>query len=280
MKVQARIISDHEAAHAVVAWVEGFCIKSLTVNPKPGEFPGSSGICYVGKEDAFMTLLGMPEVLTEAKFNMLVAGRVSEELNYPDVSADGWKFDFDRLAALMPLDNTTLEIHQFCKIHPRDTEGLYRKFTKKVSRILRSKKGRRAVRALSDALLNYGTLSGMAVVDLLEKSWGKPLPPKAKPLPDHFSLTENGPRTFQDLLFNVSAYCRAMSEDTARLRGNLSDKEENRLGRIRLYLRFLELEIAAGGKKLRRLGTKRISVKADPPPESRSGGGGECNPET
>jgi hypothetical protein len=274
----ATIKADHEAAHALLGWYGGFSIKSVTINPRPEEIPGASGICYVRRESFGISVLQTPEMLTAEKVHLLLAGRISEFLFHPDALTDGWNNDFERLAGLMPQNNLTLRMHRYCEDHPHDVEGFYQRFFKTVVRLLKSKKGQRAIKALSRALLEAGTLSGQACVSILEQAWGKPFPPKAKPVSGHFSITEEGPRNYLDLLFNLSAYLRAMEEDAVRLRGNLMDDEEDHLGRIRIHLKMLRLELNA---KIKNRGRdhRQDSFKADSLPASRSGNDGGNTPE-
>lgn len=265
--MNAKRAADHEASHLVIGWMNGFPIHSVTINPPPGTAPGMAGACYTHRPDG-STVTGLPpEMLNTATAFMIMAGRVSSEIFHPGSSKTGWEQDMRGLAALMPLDDTTLEMHRYCTEHPGNTDGFYETFKGPVFRLLKSKRGSRAVKALSDALSAAGTLSGQAAVSVLEKSWGRPLPPKAIPLAGHVGITDGGPNSYEDILFNLQVYLRAMKADANRLQGELPESKANHLAGVRTYIRLLELEIA---RKIR----KRPKPKDSSPPSGRCGAPG------
>lgn len=276
--MKAKQIADHEGfGHLETGWYDGIPFKSVTINPAPGTATGARGVCYAGRPGGNTAEAHTPEILTAAKAHMLLAGRVADELFHPSAPAISWCKDFEDLAALMPLDNTTLQMHRYCEEHPGDTEGFYQKFKKPVVRLLKSKRGRRAGKALSDALLEAGTLSGAAAVSILEKAWGKPLPPKAIPASKHIALIDEGPNSYEDVLFHLGAYLHVMEEDANRLRGDLPGEEESHLGRIRFYLKMLGLELNA---KIKNRGPdhKQVCFKAESLPASRREATGKITP--
>jgi hypothetical protein len=235
--------ADHEAAHAVMAIHEGFTVTSITINPMPGTAaPGVGGVCYCERPDGGPS--PAPEILSAAKARLLMAGRVSDELFHEDDPRCGWRQDFRDLAALMPADDETLKMHEFCGKHPGDVERFYQRFKGPVVDLLTSRKGRKAGRALSKALLEGGTLSGQCAASVFYKSWGAPPPSKALPISKHIGITlGGGPQTYSDVLINLRTYLWAMTADAGHLRGELSEKEENRLARVRMYLCLLRQEL-------------------------------------
>lgn len=235
--------ADHEGGHALIAWIEGFPLMSVTINPMPGVAPGASGICFTGRQYYGKTELSdAPEILTAAKARVLMAGRVADEF-FHSGGPGGWQQDFKNLAALMPVDDETLSMHRFCKKHPGDTERFFQKFKKPVVDLLKSKRGRKAAKALSKTLLEVGTLSGQAAVNVFDKAWGKSLPKKTLPLSAHVGITIGGPRTYDDVLINLKTFLFAMEHDATYLQGELSNKQEDHLARVRLYLKLLHHEL-------------------------------------
>jgi len=247
--------ANHEAAHALVRWVNGFVIDHVTINPSlletlpKGE--NAQGVIYTRdpSRDGHTDIIQHPKYLRSGEADSIIAGRVAEELFHKGDPQKGWAQDFRDLAALMPVDDRTLAMHQFCSTNPGQTEKFYRKFRKQVLDILSSKAGKRAHKAVSKALQNAGTLSGQAAVQILEKSWGKPLPAQAVPASGHVGLTLAGAKTYSDVLINLRTYSRVMKEEANRLRGSLSQKKEEHLSKVRFYLALLQLELGSEQKK-------------------------------
>jgi hypothetical protein len=250
MKRKGNIMSNawkrkarHESAHSLIVWQEGGLISKVTIMPQPGEISGARGICYCASAEG-QTITARPsKILTANRVHVLIAGRCADELFFPDEPA-GHVQDFEELIALMPDSRETLEMHSFDR-SKKSIEDFYDQFKGPVLKLFRSRRGKRALFALTDALRQAGTLSGAAVVSILEKAWGKPLPPKAIPASKHIAVIDKGPHLYPDVLFHLGAYLRAMEEDAIRLRGDLPDEEENHLGRIRIHLKMLRLELDA-----------------------------------
>jgi hypothetical protein len=233
--------SRHEAAHSFIVWHGGGLISKVTIMPQPGEISGARGICYCASAEG-QTITARPsKILTANRVHILIAGRCADELFFPDKPA-GHVQDFEELIALMPDSRETLEMHSFDR-SKKSIEDFYEQFKGPVLKLFRSRRGKRALFALTDALGEAGTLSGAAAVSVLEKAWGKPLPPKAIPASEHIALIDEGPNSYEDVLFHLGAYLRVMEADVNRLRGDLPEEEEDHLGRIHFYLKMLELEI-------------------------------------
>ena len=268
--------ATHESGHVMQAWIQGRLIERVTIMPLPGEMGDASGICYCSAMGN-TTATGTPRTLTAKQVHLLIAGRCVDELFFP-AEPRGCGKDFEDLTALISEDEETLAMHAFDR-STKSIEDFYRQFSGPVLKLFRSVRGKRSLFALADVLERAGTLSGAAAVSILEKAWGKPLPPKARPASDHIAITDGGPRVYPDVLFNLGVYLRAMEIDANRLRGDLPDEEENHLGQIRLHLKMLRLELNAKIKNRGR-GHRQISFKVESPPGSRPGSGGDKNPET
>ena len=167
---------------------------------------------------------------------------------------DGSRKDFEDILLLQPLDSATLEMHAFAR-EKGTLDDFYKRFKDPVDKILRSRKGRKAIKALSTALLNTGTLSGFEAVTILEKSWGQPLPDRAKLAHGHCALKTNKALTYGGLLQSLKIYLRIMIEDINNNRGEYEDCENDHIGKIRHWL-VVAQEMAEAEKPLKKESSK------------------------
>ena len=232
--MNAKRTACHEAAHCLIAWLYGYRITMVTISPIPETVPQNiDGVCRVSAQPDGGTMCE-PRNLTPGKVYYLMAGRVADDLFFPD-EPYGSAVDFENIILMLPPNNVTLKMLAFDR-NKETIEAFYKKFKTPVKNILKSSKGKRALKMLARALLKVGTLSGAEAVSILEKSWGKPLPVLAAPAKDHCGLTEKGPKTYTDLLRSLSIYHEVMLEDIKRLRFELEGTESDRIDRIWSHL--------------------------------------------
>jgi len=230
---ELRKTAEHEAAHALVGWQGGRRIESITIDPQRVGID-ARGVCFLsaGRVD----LIGAPESLTADQAHYLMAGRVSDDLFFPG-GRPGHGQDFKRLEALLSLDDETLRMHAF----PREEgmEAFYERFRGPVVKLLRSRRGRRAHKALAATLMEHRTLSGRHAAEVLREAWGTPLPPRALPLDDHCSITDKRPSSHAELFRHVRGLVALALSDCEAMRGYGKPKEILRRQRVENLLRLL-----------------------------------------
>jgi len=229
-------IAIHEAGHALIAWYYGFRLDKVTLSPSPGKYLGA---CFAscGRVD----FAGMPLTLSAHSVYVKFAGRIATELYCPGHEG-GYDLDFNDVVAMMPEDRETLKMHSFdCR--KGSIEDFFHRFNGPAVRILKSKKGKKALMALTSELVKSGTLSGAAVADIFEKNWGKPLPRKAIPVDGHLAVLNQRPKSYTGLMQELVSLTQLMQHDIDSLKWQLNDDDWGKLHKIKLYLSFLEIEI-------------------------------------
>ncbi|MBU2623433.1 MAG: hypothetical protein KKD92_14065 [Proteobacteria bacterium] len=232
-------VAYHESAHALIGWCFGYSLKMVSINPQIEASPDMGGICRAsppGRTEVFSE----PAILAAESVYFSIAGRVSDDLFFPG-EPDGSKKDFLDVVLMLPPDDTTLRMNAFPR--QKSIEDFYRRFKAPVKKILKSSKGKKALKALSLALLKAGTLSGAEAVFILEKSWGKPLPAKARPAADHCSIKDQGVSTYNGLLQSLGTYMSIMFEDINRLRCEFEESENDHINSVRHYMLLVKAHL-------------------------------------
>ncbi|MBU1054858.1 MAG: hypothetical protein KKC46_13680 [Proteobacteria bacterium] len=235
--MNAKRIAYHEAGHALIGWYYGFRIGKVTINPplEIAQKDGVSGLCEMFPFFSGHTeLVAKEDLLSAEKVYFGIAGRVADDLFYPKESFASGK-DFENIVQMLPSNKITLQMHEF-DLKKNSIEDFYRRFKNPVAKIMRSRKGKKALKALSSSLLRAGTISGAEAVSILEKAWGKPAPVKSKPSEDHMSITSKGPKTYNDALRSLEAFLAIMLRDINHVRFDLEDHEQNHINNIRHFL--------------------------------------------
>ena len=226
----------HEAGHALLFWHEGFVLSEITVQPDPEANPHTCGYVKASFLDSanLTAVLLHPDSFSSAQVRAIMAGRAAVELYLPNIpTGTGHNSDFRTLEKLMLPDPETVAIIQWGKEHPEATaEDFYKAHKGMVIKILKSKKARRAMKALSEILNKAGTLSGAEAVHVLETAWGDPRPPFALPAECHMALTNHGPKCPGDLLRRLRNYLDLMQHDIKGLRDAGTDKENEQIDKI------------------------------------------------
>lgn len=239
----------HEAkGHALLDWIFGNVLLSITVVPRrlPGEVPcegrvrsrrfGNSGA--VGKASIIPS-----DALNPASIFPLLAGRAATDFFLPNISSEGtYAEDWSDVESLLAVDADSREILNWRLQNPNGTvEEFYQAFKNNIFNFYRSKKARRAAEALSNELMKRGTLSGRAAVTILEKAWGKPLPPRAIPAEKHGSLTDEGPQNFTDLVYSIQAHVDLLRKYVNHVRDSGSEHENLIMDELGNQLTLLKL---------------------------------------
>lgn len=215
--------SVHEAGHALAWWYHGLTLLLVSIAPDPLENDANfGGVCK-----CFFNSKVEPathRMLTAEYAYGVIAGRVATEVLCPQVPPGvGHANDFQHIKNLRALDSDVLSMHAWRLKHPdADPDQFYADFKTPVLNILKSKRGKRALLALSKALLKYRKLSGREAARILEEAWGYPLPPFAVPSEQHSSLVSDGPKSFNDLMRQILLYAEILKKDILPLRD--SDK--------------------------------------------------------
>jgi len=199
----------HEPAHALVGWHFGMTIQLVSI--QPGRHP--DGTEYDGITKSLFPDNQRVDAVNHRMFTLprvleLLAGRAGTDCLCPDMPpGNGHCHDFDTVKSLLAPDEEILRMHKWRTEHPdSDTEDFYQEFKPLLFDIINSPPGRRAIKALSRALLKERQLSGRLAVEIMEKAWGDPLPPWALPAEMHKSIVEEGPRSFPDAMNEILIY--------------------------------------------------------------------------
>jgi len=199
----------HESGHAVVGWYFGMTIQMVSIqsgrHPDGTECGGITKSMFPDSERVEAVnhrMFTLPRVLE------LFAGRAAIDCLCPDMPpGNGHCHDFDTIKSLLAPDEEILQMHKWRTEHPdSDTEDFYQEFKPLLLDIINSSPGRRAIKALSRSLLKERQLSGCLAVEIMEKTWGEPLPPWALPAEMHKSIVEEGPRSFADAMNEILVY--------------------------------------------------------------------------
>jgi len=216
----------HELGHCVIWWAFGLIL--LLVSVVRGK--DANGIEYGGICKSYFQDCSKAESVTHRMFTAqyvygLFAGRAATEALCPEIPpGHGHANDFEQIKNLRALDADVIKMHQWRINNPdADTEAFYQAFKTPVLNIIKSKRGKRAILALSQALSKHGQLSGREAARILEESWGDPLPKWVIPFEQHGSMVESGPQSFNDLMNKTLIYVGMLKKDVAPLR----DSEKN-----------------------------------------------------
>jgi len=243
-------VAFHEAAHALVAWYYGFFLSKVTIQPQLGDPQNVAGLCRATHNDGFTDVAAGPRTLSSESVFFTLAGKACDDLYFP-AEPPGHLYDFRILARMQPTDNWTRRMHEFPR-NKKSLDDFFEAFKGPVVRLLSSKRGKRALTALADALIKHDTISGAGAVEILEKTWGKPLPRRAIPAAQHANLTNEKPKSYLDMLRLINAHIDLMQGDIQQLRGDDSPECEH-LDKIWLKLQILKIvaavPLAAPGRR-------------------------------
>lgn len=240
-----KIIADHESAHALAAWFYGLKISEVKIFYDP--------LCSAGEDKPRGHCVTKPpcHAMLAAEMYCSMAGSLMDELNEKkDFRQYSLKNgDFALIQTSSRLSHETLKMYEWFRARPDGTVADFIKaFKKPVLRLLKSRKGRRAVTALSSELMKTGLLSGVQSVSIIEKAWGVPLPKTALPNSKHGVLLTNAVRTFDDLISRLSFYVHLMDDQLESLSGTLSDHENDVLDGFKKPIVWLKLVLNDAGR--------------------------------
>ncbi|NPU82989.1 MAG: hypothetical protein HPY65_00765 [Syntrophaceae bacterium] len=238
---ELRKTADHEAAHALVGWIAGQRIESITVDPRRAG--DSQGVCYLS--GGRIGVIGEPKSLTADQAHFLLAGRTSDDLFHPG-GRPGHGQDFRNLEDLLPLNDETLKMHAFPH-GEKSIEDFYQMFRGPVVKLLRSRRGRRAHRALSAALMEDQTLSGQHAAEILQGAWGDPLPPRALPREDHCGIIDKRPANHGELFRTIRGLAGLALADCEAMQGRGTMKEIQQRQRAEHLLHLLLVVVGKTG---------------------------------
>jgi len=215
----------HESSHALISWFYGLTLLAVSIQPGTKEGVEFEGICKAQFADSSRVESVSHHFFTVPRVYQLIAGRCGTDLLCPEIPpSNGHGGDFRTLEKLYSLDKETLAMHQWRRNNPgADAEAFFRRFKKPVEKIIASKRGTRAIKALARVLKKHGQVSGFEAVRIFEKVWGEPRPLWALPAEFHKSITEEGEKCFPDLMREILLYVKILKEKILPLR----DDERN-----------------------------------------------------
>ncbi|MFZ2396316.1 MAG: hypothetical protein WAW09_08535 [Smithella sp.] len=229
----------HEAGHRFVQWVVSARCNDVSVMSGKTKYTGRD---YDGIARALMS--DSNQFNAPMVYNM-IAGRAAVEALMPKTE-QGFSYmgDFKVLSKLYSLDDETIEMHKWRKEYPVfNTEAFYQRFKKPLIKQFRSRRGRKAIKALSDALLKYGTISGQESIKILEKSYGPPYPLGALPASDHCEVTDGPPKCFNDCMNTVNILTNAIRETVMPLRDDEKNSKHQNAILEKIYNKLLFLHL-------------------------------------
>jgi hypothetical protein len=222
-------IARHEAAHALAGWFFGSRIQQVQLTFDPLAEGRAGGFSFARAQ---RFVLSAPEVYT------VMAGFIQGRLD-GHARESCMTSDFLNLRNNLRLGGATLHMLQWIRAHPHGSVHQFiDNFKGPVQRLLRSKKGQKAVKALADALLKHTTLSGASAVKILERAWRKPYPKAALPCSEHEDLLPlaSEVKTLDELLDRTRILCGIINDDLETLRGRLTASENETIDRVKKAL--------------------------------------------
>lgn len=234
-----KINAIHEAGHRILQWYYGAVLADVQ-------------IINCKNENTEMDLQGQScasicnnSAFTADRALMLLAGRAAVEAYFPEIDqGQSFNYDFQLLSSLVSLDDETISMHTWRKNQPEfKGECFYQSFKKTPIKILKSKQGRRAVKALTKALLKHKRLSGRESARILEKNWGTPLPPLALPMKIHYQTTIATPQYYNDVISEINWRAQSM----IKILRPMLDQDQNsaaenaRLSKINSFVHLLRV---------------------------------------
>jgi len=217
----------HESGHALIGWFFGLTLHLVSIHPGKHEGIEVSGICKSMFLDSARVESVTHRLFTVPRVYELMAGRCATDILKPSIPhGQGHSHDFKVIENLNELDSTILSMHAWRLQNKKiDVELFYRKFRAPVLRVIKSKRGQRSIKALSQALIKSRQLSGCEAARILEKSWGKPMPSWALRAEHHKSIVETGPQSFNDLMNKTLLYVKILKEEVLSLRDDSRNSE-------------------------------------------------------
>jgi hypothetical protein len=229
----------HEAGHRFIQWSVSAKCNDVSVMSGKTKY---SGKMYSGMANALMS--------DSNQFNapmvyIMISGRAAVEAIMPKIDqGNGHRVDFKELSNLYSLDDETIQMHKWRKKHPKfNPEEFYQRFKNPLIKQFRSRRGRKAIKALSDVLLKYGKISGRESVKILQEAYGKPYPPGALPASRHGEITEEPPKCFPDCIATVNILTNAIRETVMPLRNDEKNSKKQNEILERIYNKLLFLNI-------------------------------------
>lgn len=225
---KSKQVANHEAHHAIMYWYGGMILKGLSILP---------GIHPDGTELDGNIKIELPEAggecgsISHKLFTVshalgLMAGRAGTELFCPDIPPISYQHDFKTLESLLSFDEELASMANWRVRNPTATsEDFYQQFKPLIFRVLKSRRGKRCIKALTAALLKHRQLSGRSVVKILEEAWGKPLPSHVLPADQHLPIAPKWeePQCFADAMNEILVYMSMLKKKILPFR----DSEEN-----------------------------------------------------
>jgi hypothetical protein len=242
LKMSIKIIADHESAHCFIYYFNGFKIEHVRICVDPlRTFQEPQGFCYATSS--------RPAV-SAAQIYCTMAGTVQDEINavkYPTQKYGPSVADLNAIKGDFRLCRETMAMHEYFRDHPTaDITEFIHAFQKPVLNLLRSRRGSRAVAALSSELMKITALTGAEAVSIIEKAYGQPLPPMALPASRHGISFTNKVTNLDELLSRLRLYAYGMDMELETLDGTLVDWENEFMTRLKGCL--LQLQFAMSEK--------------------------------
>ncbi|OPY65976.1 MAG: hypothetical protein A4E63_02724 [Syntrophorhabdus sp. PtaU1.Bin050] len=227
-------IAVHEAAHCLTAWFYGLRVEEVGIQVNP--------LAAQGERQGFCSATSVVASVNPYEMYFSMAGPLADDMTCKKHSLNG---DFEMMRDSFNLFRDTQQMYEFCKANPKATfEAFFETFKVPVIKLLQSRKGKKALKALSTELLESRTLSGAKAVSILEKAWGFPLPEMALPANKHGQGLTSKPRTLDDLRSRLFLYVDALDNNLESLRGMLSESENTLMDRMKKAILALKWSLA------------------------------------
>ena len=235
---RAKMGAYHESGHRYLEWT--ISARCNTVSIMSGKTKNGGNYTGISK-----SLMSSHNLFNAPMVYHAISGRAAVEACLPKADQDFvYNTDFKELSELYALDDETILMHKWRKRHSTfNPEKFYERFKTPLIKQFRSRRTRRAIKALADALLKYGTLSGRESIKILEKAYGKPYPPGALPASLHSEITDGPPKSFNDCIASVNILANAIREYIMPLRNDERNDEKQNAILERIYRGTLCLKI-------------------------------------
>jgi len=191
---QEERVHIHEAAHGLLAWLEGLRIERITTTG-PCLIEGGGTPYYTVIQGAAMAKYNrIDDDDLQARVRVCLASVAEQERRYGVIESmhDAQDaLDFCSLGGCKNGGRQIIERAMAIRESPNPAEAFYREHRAELFRILSDPQAQSALNALADRLKETGTLSGVDAVKALETGWGQPLPGNTIPAAGHGTTLAN-----------------------------------------------------------------------------------------